>query len=201
MDSKKRLFIALLILWGGLLLYRFLFFEGTRTAPMKYMKGAVSTANKGEGDASMKLRTELLKTEAPAPLSETKNIFAPLSSPKPPPPPTVKKVVPPPPPPAPPPIVLPPPPPEVRGPTPEELALAQARSELTEFRYLGFLDRGNGKREGFFSKRQEAIIAGKGETVFGHFMVKELSENLAVIEEAATHAEVTLQLSEGKTNR
>lgn len=200
MDREKRLFIALLIIWGGLLLYRFLFFEGTRTAPMKYTKGAVSTANKGEGETSMKLRTQLLKTEPPVPLSETKNIFAPLPSPKPPPPPVKKAVPPPPPPPEPPPVVLPPPP-EVRGPTPEELALAQARSELAEFRYLGFLDRGNGKREGFFSKRQEAIIAGKGETVFGHFMVKELSENLAVIEEAATHAEVTLQLSEGKTNR
>lgn len=180
------------------MVYRFLFFEGTQTAPMKYTKGAVSTANQGEGEASMKLRTELLKTEPPAPLTETKNIFAPLSSPKPPPPP-VKKVVPPPPPPEPPPVLLPPPP-EIRGPTPEELALAQARSELTEFRYLGFLDRRNGKPEGFFSKRQEAIIAEKGETVFGHFLVKELSENLAVIEETATHAEVTLQLSEG-TNR
>jgi len=167
---------------------------------MKYTKGAVSTANKGEGEGSMKLRTELLKPEPASPLSETKNIFAPLVSRKPPPPPV--PVRPRSSPPSPPSVALPPPPPpEIRGPTPEELALAQARSELTEIRYLGFLDRGNGKREGFFSKRQEAVIAGQGETVFGHFMVKELSENLSVIEEAATHAEVTLQLSEGKENR
>ena len=182
--------------WGGLLIYRFVSFEGPRTAPMKYTKGAVSTANKGEGEGSMKLRTELLKQEPASPLSETKNIFAPLVSPKPPPVPVRPRSSPPPS------VALPPPPPpEIRGPTPEELALAQARSELTEIRYLGFLDRGNGKREGFFSKRQEAVIAEKGETVFGHFMVKELSENLSVIEEAATHAEVTLQLSEGKANR
>jgi hypothetical protein len=81
------------------------------------------------------------------------------------------------------------------------LALAQARSELMEFRYLGFLNRGNGRQEGFFSKRQEALIAGKGATVFGHFIVKELSGNLAIIEEVETHAEVTLQLSEGKNDR
>ena len=200
MDRKKKLFIVLLAVWGGLLIYRFVSFEGPRTAPMKYTKGAVSTANKGEGEGSMKLRTELLKQEPASPLSETKNIFAPLVSPKPPPPsePVRPRSSPPPPPSV---ALPPPPPPEIRGPTPEELALAQARSELTEIRYLGFLDRGNGKREGFFSKRQEAVIAEKGETVFGHFMVKELSENLSVIEEAATHAEVTLQLSEGKANR
>lgn len=201
MDRKKKLFLMLLVIWGGLLIYRFAFFEGTRTAPMKYVKGAVSTVNKGDGEGSMKLRTELLKPEPASPLAETKNIFAPLASPKPPPPPApIKPPAPVLPPPPPPPVALPPPP-EVRGPTPEELALAQARTELTEIRYLGFLDRGNGRQEGFFSKRQESLIAAKGTTVFGHFIIKELSGNLAVIEEAATHAEVTLQLAEGKNER
>src|SRR5581483_6304547 len=202
MDRKKKLFLILLAVWGGLLIYRFVFFEGTRTAPMKYIKGAVSTSNKGEGEGSMKLRTELLKPEPASPLSETKNIFAPLSSPKPlPPPAPIQRPAPGLPAPPPSPVAPPPPPPEVRGPTPEELALAQARTELTEIRYLGFLDRGNGRQEGFFSKRQEALIAAKGAIVFGHFIVKELSGNLAVIEEAATHAEVTLQLAEGKNER
>lgn len=193
MNSKKLLILLLFIL-GLLLGYRVLFSEDQKTVPLKYTKGTVSTLKKEGGTASLTLRTELLNQEPPSSLAETKNIFAPLTSPKPPPPPVIT----PPPPPPPPPLL---PPPEIRGPTPEELALAQARNELTEFRYIGFLDRGNGVQEGFFTRRQEAVLAKKGEVLFGHFMIKELSGNLAVIEETATHAEVTLQLSEGRSER
>lgn len=192
MDRKKGLLIGLLVLWGAILFYRVVFSEGPKRAPMKYVKGAVQTAVKEGGSASIQIQTELL-SQAPPPLpAEVKNIFAPIPSPKPPAPPT--PVAPPPPPPTP---ALPPPP-VVTGPTPEELALARARADLAQIRYLGFLDRGNGKQEGFFSIRQETVIGEKGSLLFGRFLIRELSSTVAVVSDKDTQAEVTLQLSEGR---
>lgn len=197
MDQKKGLLISLLVLWGALLFHRVLFSEGPQRAPLKYVKGAIQTARKEGGDAQGKIQTELLNQEPPPSPGEVKNIFAPLPSPKPPAPPVPLRPTPPPPTPD---LVLPPPP-VVRGPTPEELALAQARTELAEIRYLGFLDRGNGKQEGFFSRKQETVIGEKGNLLFGRFLIRELSSTVAVIVENNTHAEVTLQLSEGRNER
>lgn len=200
MDRKKGLLILLLALWGGILFYRVLFNEGPRRAPMKYVKGAVQPVKKEGGDSQGKIETELLDQAPPPQPGEVRNIFAPLPSPKPPPPPKPAPVLPPPSLPKPPEPLLPPPP-VVRAPTPEELALAQARTELAEIRYLGFLDRGNGKQEGFFTRKQETVIGEKGSVLFGHFQIRELSSTVAVIVENNTHAEVTLQLSEGKNDR
>ena len=203
MDQKKGLLISLLVLWGVILFYRVLFSEGPQHAPMKYVKGATQAAKKDKegGNGSTKIRTELLD-QAPPPLpGEVKNIFAPLRPPKPPKPPASSTPAPLRPLPPPPPQPVLPPPPVVKGPTPEELALTQARAELAEIRYLGFLDRGNGKQEGFFSRRQETVIGEKGSLLFGHFLIRELSSTAAVIVENNTHAEVTLQLSEGKNER
>jgi hypothetical protein len=196
MDQKKKLLIGLLVLWGAILFYRVVFSEGPRRAPMKYVKGAVQTATKeGGGSSSLKIQTELLSQQPPPLPAEVKNIFAPIPSPKPPAPPPVTRR--PPPPPLPPAPTLPPPP-VVTGPTPEELALARARAELAEIRYLGFLDRGNGKQEGFFSRRQETVIGEKGGVLFSRFIIRELSSAAVVLADKETHAEVTLQLSEGK---
>lgn len=192
MDQKK-LLIGLLVFWGALLFYRALFSEGPQRAPLKYVKGTVQAATKAGGGASVKIQTELLN-HAPPPLpAEVKNIFAPISAPKPPAPPVAPRpLLPPPPEPA-----LPPPP-VISGPTPEELALAQARADLAEIRYLGFLDRGNGKQEGFFSRRQETVIGEKGGLLFSRFLIRELSSAVAVLSDKDTQAEVTLQLSEGR---
>jgi hypothetical protein len=198
MDQKKKLLIGLLVFWGALLFYRALFSEDPQRAPMKYVKGAVQTAKREEGGSSMKIQTELLN-QAPPPLpGEVKNIFAPIPSPKPPAPPVPVAPRPLPPPPTAP--VLPPPP-VVTGPTPEELALARARAELAEIRYLGFLDRGNGKQEGFFSRRQETVIGEKGGLLFSRFLIRELSSSVAILADKETKAEVTLQLSEGRNER
>ncbi len=195
MDQKKGLLIGLLVLWGALLFYRAVFSEGPQRAPMKYVKGAVQTAAKGGGSASIKIQTELLNREPPPLPAEVKNIFAPVPSPKPPAP--SAPVTPPPlPPPTPGPVL--PPPPVVTGPTPEELALARARADLAEIRYLGFLDRGNGKQEGFFSRRQETVIGERGGLLFSRFLIRELSSSVAVLADQDTQAEVTLQLSEGR---
>lgn len=199
MDQKKGFLIVLLVLWGGLLFYRVILDEGPKRAPLKYVKGATVQAAKKEGEeSSMKIRTELLESEPPLLPDEVKNIFAPLSEPRPPVPPAPRPVAPAPPAPTPPSPHLPPPAP---APTAEELALARARGELAEIRYLGFLDRGNGKQEGFFSRRQETVIGEKGGDLFGRFTIRELSSARAVIADKETRAEVTLQLSEGKNEK
>lgn len=197
MDQKKWFLIGLLVLWGAILFHRVLLSEGPQRAPLKYVKGAVQTASKEGGNASIKIQTELLN-QAPPPLpAEVKNIFAPIPPPKPPAPPPVSR------PPLPPPTPETglPPPPVVTGPTPEELALARARADLAEIRYLGFLDRGNGKQEGFFSRRQETVIGEKGNLLFSRFLIRELSSSVAVLADKDTHAEVTLQLSEGRNQQ
>ncbi|MDC4222731.1 MAG: hypothetical protein MPW15_00420 [Candidatus Manganitrophus sp.] len=94
-----------------------------------------------------------------------------------------------------------PPPPVIMGPTAEELALARARADLGEIRYLGFLDRGNGKQEGFFSRRQETVIGEEGGLLFSRFLIRELSSSVAVLADKDTQAEVTLQLSEGRNQQ
>lgn len=194
MDQKKGLLIGLLVLWGAIFFYRAVFSEGPQRAPMKYVKGAVQTATKEGGSASTKIQTELLSQEPPPLPEEVKNIFAPIPVPKPPAPST--PITRPPPPPTPEPVL--PPPPVVTGPTPEELALARARADLAEIRYLGFLDRGNGKQEGFFSRRQETVIGEKGGLLFSRFLIRELSSSIAILADKDTQAEVTLQLSEGR---
>ncbi|MBI3804497.1 MAG: hypothetical protein HY282_12130 [Nitrospirae bacterium] len=148
----------------------------------------------------MKIRTELFESNPPSSPEEVKNIFAPLAEPKPPTSADPRPVVPRRPPSAPTPVPSPLPPP-MAAPTPEELAFAQAKGELAEIRYLGFLDRGNGKPEGFFSRRQETVIGEKGGLLFGRFTIRELSSSLAIIADKNTKAEVTLQLSEGKNEK
>lgn len=197
MDQKK-LLIGLLVFWGALLSYRALFSEGPQRAPLKYVKGAVQTATKKESHSPIKIQTELL-SQAPPPLpAEVKNIFAPIPASKPPAPPRAVA-----PRPVPPPTAEPglPPPPVIMGPTAEELALARARADLGEIRYLGFLDRGNGKQEGFFSRRQETVIGEKGGLLFSRFLIRELSSSVAVLADKDTQAEVTLQLSEGRNQQ
>lgn len=200
MDSKKKFLAVLLIIWGVIILFRVVFFEGPKTAPLKFTKGSAAS-KKATSDAPLKIDVDRLKSSAPVLPDEVKNIFAPLPSPKPPAPPVRALPPPPPPPPPPEPPPPPPPPPEIKGPTPEEIAFAQARNELMEFRYLGFLNRGDGRQEGFFSKKQESLIAGRGDLIFDRFLVKELTGNRVVIQEINTHAEVTLQLTEGKNER
>lgn len=187
MEKKKLFLIILLAFWGALFSYRILFSEGPRTAPLKYVKGPIPVAKKeGEEDTATKVRTDLLKPDFSSSPNDARNIFAPLPAPKPPPGPKA---------PTPPPSVESPPP-VVYIPTPEELALAQARSDLAEFKYIGFLDRGNGKPEGFISKKQETLITTQGEVIFEHFLIKRLSSSMAVIEEQGTHADVTLLLTD-----
>ncbi|HLG21739.1 MAG TPA: hypothetical protein VI382_02905, partial [Candidatus Manganitrophaceae bacterium] len=85
MGQKKGLLIGLLVFWGLVFFYRMVFFEGPRTAPLKYTKGA--SAKREGGDGLTQVRMDLLEQDLPSSPGDAKNIFTPLSFSKPPPPP------------------------------------------------------------------------------------------------------------------
>ncbi|MEW6325015.1 MAG: hypothetical protein AB1515_06475, partial [Nitrospirota bacterium] len=79
--------------------------------------------------------------------------------------------------------------------SPEELARDNARRELAQFRYLGYLDKGGGKDQAFLSRNGELMTAQRGETLHGRFFVKDVTPTRVVIVESATNVEVSLTLS------
>lgn len=185
MDRKKKLLAILLTVWGILIVYRLSTQEEPKRVPLKYVKG--QTVSKREWIARegspLLVRLDLLKERAAISLRHNKNIFAPV------------RVYLPPPPPSP----LPPPPPELPPPppSPEELAIEQARRDLSQFRYLGYLNKGPGNEQAFLARQQELFIVGKGQPVSGTIVLKELTSSYVILQESNTRVEVTLTISGG----
>jgi len=181
-ENRKRMILVLLLaLWGGIFLYEYYHQPEARHQPLKYRQGGLPQPGPSRGSADTTIRLDLLQG-APQPLVITKNIFEPIHIYVPPPP---KKELPPPPP----VVVLPP------APSPEEIARQQAMRNLSEFKYLGFLNKGAGKEQGFFSKGVDLFAVGIGETMPGGVILKELDPNQAVLKDKGTGVESTLMLS------
>jgi hypothetical protein len=51
---------------------------------------------------------------------------------------------------------------------------------------------------GFFARLSETAIGGKGDLIFGHFLIRELSNTVVIVQETITRAEVTLPISESQ---
>ncbi|MBI3594324.1 MAG: hypothetical protein HY200_05140 [Nitrospirae bacterium] len=182
-QTRKTLaLLFLMALWVAVFIYQYNHQLEEKHLPLKYKKGDVSPPAAVFNSTDSTVRLDLLRA-SPQPLTITKNIFEPIHIYVPPPP----KVEPPPPP---PPVYVPPPP------TPEEIARAQATKSLSEFKYLGYLDRGKSKEQGFFSRGGELFNVGKGETIVGSFILKDLNPNQAVLRDKATGVESTLILSQ-----
>ncbi len=175
-------FIVLLFLWAGVILY-LNNQPGQEHRPLKFKKGEMVHVQGAPVKVSTEatVRLDLLRSPQKR-LVISKNIFASIHFYVPPPP----KVEPPPPP---PPVVLPLPP------SPEEIARAQAAQTLAQFKYLGYLNKGKGREQGFFSKGGELYIVGKGEAIIGTFMLKEIDPNQAILRDSVTRVESTLILS------
>ncbi len=186
MTQKQQLAVLLLIL-GAIAAWRVATYAPPRVAQMKYVSGRVPASGAQREGAPLKVRLERMGKMPPPVPTDVRNIFAPLKSlePPPPPPPAVE-------------VEEMPPPPQVEAPSPEALALAAAQKALGEITYIGFLDRGAGKRTGLFSKSGQVAAGGKGEPLFERFRVHEISGASAIVEDAATHAQVTLQIAEKK---
>jgi hypothetical protein len=178
-SNQKILLAVLVVIWVVLLAYRIIFHEEPKRVPLTYRTGQTITkaGSKGSVRHDLILRLDLLNQEPPAPGSGLKNLFLPLHYEPP------KSLTPP--------TTLPPPPPP---PSPEEIAAEQARQQLSQFRYLGYLNRGD-KEQAFLSKGNDLFIVKRGDAIIGTFLLKEANSNFAVIQDSATKVEITLALT------
>ncbi len=190
MDRKKQLLIVLLLGWVALIVYRVATHEPQRHAPLTFKKGMTAASLVSRGPSTpktspLKVRLDLLNRDREPQLKVARNLFAPLERPRPPTPP----------PPPPPSVEAPPPPPPPPQPSPEEIAAQQARLEMSQFRYLGYLNRPSGRHEAFLARGSELFIARQGEAVAGSIRLVEVTPASAVLEEERTTVRVTLTLS------
>jgi len=184
MDRKKKLLAVLLMVWALLIGYRVAIQEEPKRVPLKYVKGQTVSKDKvlPRTPSGMIVQLDRLKDRSVVTLKNTKNIFAPIQT----------RLPPPPPPPAPLPPPSPPPPP-----TPEELALEQARRDLSQFRYIGYLNKGPGRDQAFLAREGNLFIVGKGQIISGTIYLKEVTSSYVILQEKNTQLEITLTISGG----
>ncbi|MBI3607701.1 MAG: hypothetical protein HY207_07025 [Nitrospirae bacterium] len=180
-NQKLTLLVVLVALWVGLLAYRIVTHEPPKTAPLTYVKGAASRLTAKKGQPELRVKVEFLNPSR-VPVESPRNIFAPVQVYVPPPPPAP----PPPPPPAPP----PPPPP----PSPEELAAQRARSELAQYKYLGYVA-GGGHERAFLSRGKDLFTVARGESLVGGIILKDVTPSYVILLEPQARIEVTVALS------
>jgi hypothetical protein len=191
--------LMVLGLWVGAAIYAWAIWPSDERVAPKYVKGQAQAspqpirpigsvggpepAAQAANASALVVKRQKLEARPQPPASVARDLFVSVETfrPQPPPPP--------------PPPSLPPPPPPPPPPTPEELAAAKARQELAQFKYIGYLDKGGGRDQDFLSRNGESIIAQRGETVQGHFYIKEVTATRVVIIESATKIEVSLSLS------
>jgi hypothetical protein len=185
MDRKVQVFLGLLVLWAVLLGYRIMTHEPPRTAPLKYTKGATASPLVGrKQDPQLHLKLESLKEaeEAEETVKSPRNVFAPIYV-----------YVPPPPPPPRPPTPAPPPPPPP-PPSEEELAAQRARAELAQYKYLVYLSRG-GRDQAFVSRGGETFTVGRGDSLAGGVVLKDITPAFIILLHPQTRIELTVALS------
>ena len=184
MDRKKQILIILMVVWTLLIVYRLGSQEEPKRVPLKYVKGQIISKNEvlSRSQSGFTVRLDLLEDRLKIALNNPRNVFAPLQIYLPAPP-------------APPQPAEPPPPPP--PPTPEELAIQQARRDLGQFRYLGYLNKGQGRDQAFLARDRELFIVGKGQTISGTIYLKDLTSSYVILQEKNTHVEVTLNISGG----
>jgi hypothetical protein len=77
--------------------------------------------------------------------------------------------------------------------TPEEIAADAARTDLTRFRFLGYLtDRDSSL---FLSKDGELFIVKSGDTVLKGYKVKAVGKDHVILQDTATNVEVKIELT------
>jgi hypothetical protein len=75
--------------------------------------------------------------------------------------------------------------------------MEQARRELSQFRYMGYLNKGPGRDQAFLAREGNLYIVGKGQTVFGTIFLKEVTSSYVILQEKNTQLEITLTISGG----
>ncbi len=186
-STKWKLLGMLALCWLGLLAVRVTDQREPERRPLTYVSGQRVQADAGLEPPRVVTLLSIEPASLASPQRPSKNIFAPLKFPK---PKKKRKVVAkqaPPPPPKP---VTPPPPP---GPSPEDLASAQARKQLAEFRALGFSEDG-GTPRAFLGKGNKIYIVQVGEELEDRIVVAAITATSVRLRETRTRLEATLPL-------
>ena len=177
-QTKIQLLIALLLIWGGTVVFQYL----DEAENPSFSEANVDSAKRlASTDPRFLVLTKSFDNPRQSvTLSTPRNIFSPfnLLPPKPPAPPTPpsrqKKLSPPPTTTIQPQVVVPP------GPSPIELATQRAQEQLRQFRFLGYLKKG-GESQAFLTKGQSIYIVKQGATVEGRILVNRIDPTLIVL--------------------
>jgi hypothetical protein len=68
---------------------------------------------------------------------------------------------------------------------------------LSQYRYIGYLNKGNGNDQAFLAREGNLFIVGKGQTVSGTIYLKEVTSSFVILQEKNTQLEITLAISGG----
>jgi hypothetical protein len=197
---QRYLLLGLGAVWSVLILMRLVTAETPKEVPLTFVSGkpaATTRAAVGAPDPWQVTRVSLQAQEIPD--APKKNIFAPLgesmaigASTA-----VVKRVK------------RTPPPPLVAaapaGPTPEELAeqaarqqeelkLKQVREQMSQYRYLGYLNQ-QGVQKAFVGKGNDIYIIRKGDKLDGKFLVASIDPTSVKLKEPITNLETSLDLT------
>ncbi len=183
--TKARVLVGLVLFWLILMAFRILSDSEPERVALKFTSGQTA-AVPGATSRSTLVQPPSGKLKAgDVPANPSKNIFAPLEFSKPKtkkvrkqrkPPPTAARRA---------------PPPQPSRPSPEELAAAQARTQMAQYRVLGYSTDG-GDTRAFLGKGRKIFIAGVGETVEGQIEIAAITETAVKLRETRTNLEATL---------
>ena len=177
-QTKIQLLIALLLIWGGTVVFQYLD-EAENSSPSGINEDSAQRLSSTDSKFLV-LSKSFDNPRQHVTLSTPRNIFSPfnLLPPKPRTPSGVrsrkKKLSPPPTPTIQPQVVVPP------GPSPIELATQRAQQQLRQFRFLGYLKKG-GESQAFLTKGQSIYIVKQGATVEGRILVNRIDPTLIVL--------------------
>ena len=186
-DLKLKLLAGLVVVFVGMLTFRLATESEPQRVPLTHKSGQVATPEHSASLPSLKQQGSRNTKPAKVTRHPSQNIFAPLEFPKP----KRKKArkakprAAPPPPPKPVAAPLP------VGPTPGELAGAQARKLMAQYRVLGYAIDG-GELQAFLGKGTKIFIVGVGETLEGRIQIAEITDTAVKLRETRTNLETTL---------
>lgn len=185
-QKKGALLLGLLCLWAVIVAYQFRDQPDPQRVPLTFRSGpAMRTADRGRPSLSDPAPLFTAKAQN-IPRNPHRNIFAPLQFAHPPKRTIAKPHA------LPPPKVVAPPPP--RGPSPEELAAAQAHKALNAYRVLGYAEK-NGEPQAFLRKGSKLFIAGPGTMLEATIQVATVTEDAVTLLETHSHVEALLPYS------
>lgn len=184
-DLKLKLLAGLVVVFVGMLTFRLATESEPQRVPLTHKSGHVATPENSVALPSLKQPVSRNTKPAKVTRHPSQNIFAPLEFPKP----QRKKAR------KAKPRAAPPPRPVAAPlplrPTPGELAGAQARKLMAQYRVLGYAIDG-GEPQAFLGKGTKIFIVGVGETLEGRIQIAEITDTAVKLRETRTNLETTL---------